>query len=36
VPPGLDADGVTSNLTTGLGVMVMDRREPHQATGYEG
>jgi hypothetical protein len=36
LPPGLDADGVTDNLTTDLGGMVMALREARQATGYKG
>lgn len=33
LPRGLDADGVTDNLTTGLGAMVMALREARRATG---
>jgi hypothetical protein len=36
LPRGLDADGVTDNLTTDLGAMVMALREARQATGYKG
>ena len=36
LPRGLDADGVTDNLTTDLGVMVMALRAARQATGYQG
>jgi hypothetical protein len=36
LPHGLDADGVTDNLTTDLGAMVMALREARQATGYKG
>ena len=36
LPRGLDADGVTDNLTTDLGGMVMALREARQATGYKG
>ncbi len=36
LPRGLDADGVTDNLTTDLGSMVMALREARQATGYKG
>jgi hypothetical protein len=36
LPPGRDADGVTDNLTTDLGGMVMALREARQATGYKG
>jgi hypothetical protein len=36
LPCGLDADGVTDNLTTDLGAMVMALREARQATGYKG
>jgi len=36
LPRGLDADGVTDNLTTDLGGMVMAVREARQATGYKG
>jgi hypothetical protein len=36
LPCGLDADGVTDNLTTDLGAMVIALREARQATGYEG
>jgi hypothetical protein len=36
LPRGLDADGVTDNLTTDLGAMVMALREARQATGYQG
>jgi len=35
-PRGLDADGVTDNLTTDLGAMVMALREARLATGYKG
>jgi hypothetical protein len=36
LPPGLDADGVTDNLTTDLGGMVMALREARQTTGDKG
>jgi len=36
LPRGLDADGVTDNLTTDLGAMVMALREARQATGHQG
>jgi hypothetical protein len=36
LPPGLDADGVTDNLTTDLGGMVMALREAREATGHKG
>lgn len=36
LPQGLDADGVTDNLTTDLGAMVMALREAREATGYKG
>jgi len=36
LPRGLDADGVTDNLTTDLGAMVMALREARQATGHKG
>ena len=36
LPRGLHADGVTDNLTTDLGSMVMALREARQATGYKG
>jgi len=36
LPHGLDADGVTDNLITDLGAMVMALREARQATGYKG
>ena len=36
LPRGLDADGVTDNLTTDLGAMVMALREARLATGYQG
>lgn len=36
LPRGLDADGVTDNLITDLGAMVMALREARQATGYKG
>jgi len=36
LPRGLDADGVTDNLTTDLCAMVMALREARQATGYKG
>jgi hypothetical protein len=36
LPRGLDADGVTDNLTTDLGAIVMALREARQATGYKG
>jgi hypothetical protein len=32
----LDVDGVTDNLATDLGVMLMALREARQATGYKG
>ena len=36
LPRGLDADGITDNLTTDLGAMVMALREARLATGYQG
>jgi hypothetical protein len=36
LPRGLDADGVTDNLTTDLGAMVMALREAREATGHKG
>ena len=36
LPRGLDADGVTDNLTTDVGAMVMALREARQATRYKG
>jgi hypothetical protein len=36
LPHGLDADGVTDNLTTDLGNMVMALREARQVTGHQG
>lgn len=36
LPRGLDADGVTDNLTADLGAMVMALREAREATGYKG
>jgi hypothetical protein len=36
LPQGLDADGITDNLTTDLGAMVMALREARQTTGYKG
>jgi hypothetical protein len=36
LPRGLDADGITDNLTTDLGAMVMALREARQATGHKG
>jgi hypothetical protein len=36
LPRGLDADGVTDNLTTDLIAMVMALREARQATGHKG
>jgi len=36
LPRGLDVDGVTDNLTTDLGAMVIALREARQATGYKG
>jgi hypothetical protein len=36
LPRGLDADGVTDNLTTERGAMVMALREARRATGYSG
>jgi hypothetical protein len=36
LPQGMDADGVTDNLTTDLGAMVMALREARRATGAQG
>jgi len=36
LPRGLEADGVTDNLTTDLGAMVMALREARLVTGHEG
>jgi hypothetical protein len=36
LPHGLDVDGVTDNLTTDLGAMVMALREARQVTGHRG
>ena len=36
LPRGLDADGVTDNLTSDLGGMVMALREARRATGHQG
>jgi hypothetical protein len=36
LPRGLDADGVTDNLTADLGAMVMALREAREATGHRG
>ena len=36
LPRGLDADGITDNLMTDLGAMVMALREARQVTGHKG